>query len=144
MPVEQYFAPGQIEPMRVRLQAFADDFGVQLGSPARISNTRAPLAAAEYARDEGKLGAFWEAAMHAHWRDGRDLEDDEVLGSLASDVGLDPDATVAYHGRDDDAFRQTYAAYGVGARRFTNAPVQTPNDIDNIIECVRSSLKQGE
>ncbi len=95
MPVEQYFAPGQIEPMRVRLQAFADDFGVQLGSPARISNTRAPLAAAEYARDEGKLGAFWEAAMHAHWRDGRDLEDDEVLGSLASDVGLDPDATVA-------------------------------------------------
>jgi len=69
---------------------------------------------------------------------------DRVACVLTGHLLKDPDATVAYHGRDDDAFRQTYAAYGVGARRFTNAPVQTPNDIDNIIECVRSSLKQGE
>ncbi len=92
--VEDFFAPGQVEPMRKHMRSFADRFDVQMGAPARISNTRAALAAAEYARDHSKLDAFWEAAMHAHWRDGQDLEDDEVLGALASDVGLDAKAAV--------------------------------------------------
>lgn len=91
---EDFFAPGQIEPMRKQMQSFAEGFGVELGSPPRISNTRAALAVAEYARDHGKLDAFWSAAMHAHWRDGRNLEDDEVLGALAKDVGLDAASAV--------------------------------------------------
>jgi predicted DsbA family dithiol-disulfide isomerase len=91
---EDFFAPGQIEPMRKQMRTFAEGFDVEIGSPPRISNTRAALAVAEYARDQGKLDAFWSAAMHAHWRDGRDLEDDEMLEALANDVGLDAKAAV--------------------------------------------------
>ena len=128
MTVEEYVGPGRAEPMRQRLQAFADGFGVTLGSPPRISNTRAAIAAAEYARDQGCFEAFWDAAMHAHWRDGGDLEDDEVLGSLAATVGLDAEATVTaarspeYIARVDDLRKRAndVGVAGIPAFLFPN------------------------
>lgn len=68
---------------------------------------------------------------------------DRVACVLTGHLLKDPNATVAYHGQDADAFGETYGSYGVGERRFTNAPVSAPNDIDKIIECIRNSHREG-
>jgi predicted DsbA family dithiol-disulfide isomerase len=78
------------------LRRFAAAFGVEgMRIPQRTPNTRKALAVAEWARDQGKLHAFRRAAMNAHWREGRDLEDDAVLADLARGAGLDPERAVA-------------------------------------------------
>jgi predicted DsbA family dithiol-disulfide isomerase len=78
------------------LRRFAAAFGVQgMRVPERTPNTRKALATAEWARDQGRLHEFRRAAMNAHWREGRDLEDDGVLGDLARSAGLDPERAVA-------------------------------------------------
>lgn len=105
--------------MHARLAQFAAGFGVTGLQPSQhIPNTRRALAVAELARDAGRLLPFREAAMDAHWRDGRDLEDLDVLASLAQATGLDPDAaraaadSPAYQRRVDD-LREEAGAMGV-------------------------------
>jgi predicted DsbA family dithiol-disulfide isomerase len=82
--------------MAEALRRFAAAFGVEgLRIPERTPNTRKVLALAEWARDEGRLHPFREAAMNAHWRQGRDLEDEKVLADLAASAALDPQAALA-------------------------------------------------
>lgn len=81
--------------MIAHVERFAAGFGVPLRVPARSPNTRAALAVAEFARDQGRLHPFRDAAMRAHWRDGRDLEDPAVLAACAAEAGLDPAAARA-------------------------------------------------
>jgi len=81
--------------MRDYLREFAASFGIkEMGWPERLPNTRRALAMAEYAREQGKLDAFREAAMDAHWCEGKDLEDESDLREIAHRVGLAPDAAV--------------------------------------------------
>jgi predicted DsbA family dithiol-disulfide isomerase len=109
MPLDAYFPPARIAPMHAHLQRFAADFGVTgMRFPDRLINTRRVLAEAEHARDAGRLDAFRHAAMEAHWREGRDLEDDAVLRALAARADLDPDAAVA--AADDPAMLARVAA----------------------------------
>jgi predicted DsbA family dithiol-disulfide isomerase len=70
---------------------------------------------AEYARTQGGLHPFRAAAMAAHWRDGRDLEDRAVLAECALEAGLDPAAAVA--AVDDPAMQARVAAMGREASR---------------------------
>jgi predicted DsbA family dithiol-disulfide isomerase len=76
--------------------------------PERLPNTRRALAVAEFARDNGKLDTFRDLAMQAHWKDGRDLENDRNLGELAAVAGLDPASAIEaagsakYLGRVDE------------------------------------------
>ncbi len=77
------------------MQQFAANFGVDIGQPARVSNTRRALALTEYARDHGKLESFRDATMEAYWLKGKDIESDEVLETLAIEVGLDPKESLA-------------------------------------------------
>ena len=75
---------------------FAATFGVTgMKHPDRIPNTRRALAIAEWAREQGKLDAWRQAAMSAHWERGMDIEADADLRALAKEVGLDPDAAIA-------------------------------------------------
>lgn len=75
---------------------FAASFGVTgIRHPDRIPNTRRALAIAEWARSQGKLDAWRQAAMSAHWERGLDIEKDGDLRALATEVGLDPDAAIA-------------------------------------------------
>ncbi len=86
--LEDLFGP-RIQAMSQRMKAFAQSFGIHdMGSPERIPNTRAALALAELARDEGRLEPFRKAAMSAHWREGQDLESPQVLAALAQRAGL--------------------------------------------------------
>lgn len=95
MPADRLFGPGGRERARDYLRSFAASFGIRdMRQPDHIPNTRAALAAAERARDEGCLDPFRKAAMNAYWREGRDLEDPDVIGDLGMVAGLDPDAAV--------------------------------------------------
>ncbi len=93
MRLDEYFPAARLAGMQEHLQKLAAHFGIHdLKQSERIPNTRRALALAEVARDEGKLDAFRERAMHAHWRDGMDLENDAGLRIIASDAGLSADA----------------------------------------------------
>jgi predicted DsbA family dithiol-disulfide isomerase len=82
--------------MQSRLLDFARGFGItDMKFRDRSPNTRRALAMAEYARDQGKLESFRHLAMDAHWRRGMDLESESDLRKLASEAGLDADASLA-------------------------------------------------
>lgn len=93
MRLDEYFPPERVAGMREHLQQLATRNGItDLRQPERIPNTRRALALAEVARDEGRLDAFRQRAMDAHWRDGLDLESDADLRTIARDAALPPDA----------------------------------------------------
>jgi predicted DsbA family dithiol-disulfide isomerase len=66
------------------------EFGLEVGDFRLLSNTRAAIAAAEYARDEGGFERFHEALFRAYFVEGRDIGDRGVLDGLAAGCGLDP------------------------------------------------------
>lgn len=101
------------------MKEFAARFGIDdFRQRERIPNTRRALALAEVAREEGKLDAYRQGAMDAHWRDGMDLENDAHLETIARDAGLAADA-VARSKNDPryldrvDAMREEANAIGV-------------------------------
>jgi predicted DsbA family dithiol-disulfide isomerase len=102
--------------MRAHLARFAAGFGItDLHSPDRSPNTRAALALAEHARDQGKLHPVRRALMEAFWRHGEDLEDREVLARCAREAGLD--SSVALAAIDDPAVVGRVDAMGRDAAR---------------------------
>jgi predicted DsbA family dithiol-disulfide isomerase len=107
------------------MDRFAAQFGItDMRHPSRLPNTRRVLAAAEFARDQGRLDAFREAAMDAYWRHGADLESDTVVRQVAAGVGLDSDgATEAmtdptYLARVDAVRRESINAGVTGIPTF--------------------------
>ena len=93
MRLDEYFPPERLAGMAEYMKAFAARFGIDdFQQRERIPNTRRALALAEVAREEGRLDAFRQRAMHAHWRDGMDLENDEDLRAIVADAGLSADA----------------------------------------------------
>lgn len=86
-----------------RTRRFAARFDVtNFTPPDLLSNTRRALAIAELARDRGRLEPFRAAAFEAHWRQGKNLEDDGDLRAVATAAGLPPDE--ALRAADDPAF----------------------------------------
>ncbi len=95
MPLKDLFPGRDIGAMHRHVQQYGGTFGVDLPPPPRhLANTRKALAVAEYARREGKLDAFRRAAMHAYWKDGKDLENPGVLRDAAKTAGLDAETAV--------------------------------------------------
>jgi len=97
MPLQALFGAGvDLAALHQRTQRFAAGFGVTgFDPPNALRNTRRALAVAELARERGCLPAFRKAAFDAHWRQGKNLEDDADLGAVASSVGLDPAEAIA-------------------------------------------------
>ena len=84
------------EAMRGYVQSFAASFGIRDVVPPRVlASTRRFHAAAQHARDAGRLAAFRIAGFDAHWRRGRGVESDDDLAAVAREAGLDPAAAVA-------------------------------------------------
>jgi predicted DsbA family dithiol-disulfide isomerase len=119
MRLDEYFPPERLAGMAEYMRDFAAKFGVNdFKQRDRIPNTRRALALGEVAREEGKLEPYRQRAMHAHWRDGMDLENDGDLRAIAKDAGLSADAVE--RSRDDpkylervDAIREESEALGV-------------------------------
>ncbi|NQT19998.1 MAG: threonine synthase [Planctomycetes bacterium] len=65
--------------------------------------------------------------------------DETVVCILTGHQLKDPNAAVNYHSARGEAFEQAFAKYGVKNARFRNMPVQTPNDLDRIIEVVEKA-----
>jgi len=96
VPLAQLFPGTPLGPLHERTQRFAATFGVvDFQPPSWLSNSRMALALAEHARDAGRLEPFRQAAMEAHWRQGKNLENRTDLAAIASTAGLDPAAALA-------------------------------------------------
>nr|ART37400.1 E117 [uncultured bacterium] len=94
-PIADRVPPARLPQLKRGLREFAASFGVtDLELPDHMPNTRRALAIAEYARALGKLEAFRDAAMNAHWREGKNLEDEQDLRAIALHAGLDPEAAL--------------------------------------------------
>jgi predicted DsbA family dithiol-disulfide isomerase len=93
LPVAEYLPDA--EGMLRYVQSFAARFGLDLVPPARLANTRRALAAAQRARDLGRLDAFRAAAFDAYWRHGRDLEADADLAAIGEAAGIGGAVAVA-------------------------------------------------
>lgn len=118
MRLDQFFPAERLHGMAEYMKNFAAQHGVHdFVQRDRIPNTRRALALAEVAREEGKLDAFRDLAMDAHWKHGRDLEDDDVLRDLATSAGLAADAVErskdARYLERIDAIREEANAVGV-------------------------------
>ncbi|HXS16404.1 MAG TPA: DsbA family protein [Polyangiaceae bacterium] len=95
-PLSALFPGADLDALHARTRAFAATFGVtDFDPPKWLSNTRRALAAAEYARAQGQLEAFRQAAFLANFRDGLDLEQEDTLRVIARAAGLDESATVS-------------------------------------------------
>jgi predicted DsbA family dithiol-disulfide isomerase len=94
IPLAEYLrAPAE---MLGYVKSFAAGFGIaDLVPPLRLASTRRALAAAEHARDAGRLDAFRAAAFDAYWRRGRGLESDGDLAAIAGEAGVEPARAIA-------------------------------------------------
>ena len=101
MDIYRMFRPAQVEAMHARLSSVADGMGVPFTPRRHAPSTRPALAISDLARERGRLDAWREAAMNAHWRDGLDIEDRDVLRELAELAGLDADEALAVLDRPD-------------------------------------------
>jgi len=67
----------------------AAQVGLQLRLHDRLINSRPALAAAEFAREQGRFDAMHKALFHTYWDEGRDVSDLAVLREVAAQVGVD-------------------------------------------------------
>ena len=72
-----------------RITAMADAVGFSMKPPAMLTNSRAALAATEFARDSGRDEALEERIYRAYFNDGENIGDADVVARLASETGLD-------------------------------------------------------
>lgn len=95
------FPAPAVEQMHARLKAVGDSMGVPFAPRDHAPSTKKALALSEFARRQGRLTEFRTLAMDAHWVEGRDIEDDTVLGELATQAGLDASEALAFIGSPD-------------------------------------------
>lgn len=124
-PLSSLFPGVHLPTLHERTRRFAAGFGVtELTPPDWLRNSRRALAIAEYARDGAALEAFRRAAFRAHWREGKNIEDDADLRAIATSAGLDAEAALAaaddpvYLGRVDERQAEAKAAGVTGVPTF--------------------------
>jgi predicted DsbA family dithiol-disulfide isomerase len=100
-PLSSLFPGADLAAVHRQTKGFAAAFDVRdFEPPNTLRNSRRALALAELARERGRLAPYRHAVFQAHWRAGQNIEDLEVLQSIAVVAGLHaeearaaPDAT---------------------------------------------------
>lgn len=87
------------------MRAVFERNGLVWNAPDVIPNSRNALRLSELARDEGLHESFHDRVMDAHWAEGADVGDANVLRALAREVGLDEAAVDRVLAGDDYAER---------------------------------------
>ena len=72
-----------------RISEMAAAAGLEMKPPALLTNSRAALAAAEFAQEQGKSDAFEERVYRAYFSEGANIGDSALLAKLGADAGLD-------------------------------------------------------
>ena len=72
-----------------RISAMADAVGFSMKPPAVLTNSRAALAATEFARESGHDEALEERIYRGYFNDGENIGDVGVVARLAGEAGLD-------------------------------------------------------
>lgn len=116
LDIDRIFPKGKVDAMNARLAEVARGLGVHFDPRPHAPSTKPALAISEFARRQGKLDAWRELAMDAHWAHGLDLEDRTVLATLAQRAGLDSGAAVAF--LDDPAVPELLHQRRVEAQRW--------------------------
>jgi predicted DsbA family dithiol-disulfide isomerase len=132
LPLSAYLRDA--EAMLRYVKSFAAGFGIDdLSPPRRLASTRRALAAAEHARDAGRLEPFCAETYDAYWRRGEGIESDEEIAAIARRAQLDPAAAAAAAAdpamleRVDAARRAAIAAGVTGIPTFDVGPA-APDD----------------
>jgi predicted DsbA family dithiol-disulfide isomerase len=72
-----------------RIVAMADAVGFEIKAPTMFTNSRAALAATEFARESGRDEALEERIYRAYFNEGENIGDAGVVARLAAEAGLD-------------------------------------------------------
>ena len=72
-----------------RINAMAGAVGISMKPPAVLTNSRAALAATEFARESGRDEALEERIYRAYFNEGENIGDANVVARLAGEAGLD-------------------------------------------------------
>ena len=72
-----------------RIEAMADAVGFEIKPPSVLTNSRAALAATEFARDSGRDEPLEERLYKAYFNEGVNIGDAKVVARLAGEAGLD-------------------------------------------------------
>ncbi len=93
-PLTELFRAEDIDRMMQHLRIAGAPFGITFMDRPFLSNSRAALQAAEFAREQGKFRQFHTSIFSAYFSLGLDIGDLSVLSQLGSDAGLDPASLV--------------------------------------------------
>jgi len=86
------FMPSVISGLTARVQELADEIGLEMSIPIKLSNSRLALLGGEFAREEDRLNEYHEAVFSAYFQQGKDIGDIEALLEIADSIGLDRDS----------------------------------------------------
>jgi predicted DsbA family dithiol-disulfide isomerase len=94
---EQKFGAARAAQLDQQLRAVGESEGVSFAfeRQARTPNTRRAHQLITFAASEGKADAVVEALFKAYFEEGRDIGDDETLGDIAAEAGLDRTTALA-------------------------------------------------
>lgn len=101
------------EILDAKAQVGANGFGCEPASAASVAGTKQLV-------EEGVIG-----------------KDERVVCILTGYQLKDPNATVAYHGNDQEFYEKVLGSRGVKTREFANSPVVVDNDIDRIVDLLK-------
>jgi predicted DsbA family dithiol-disulfide isomerase len=85
---EMGFNKEYIEMARTNVNRLANQDGLEIKLPPRVSNSRLALEISEYAKQKGKFKEFYDAVFNAYWKEGRDIGSKEYLFQIAEESGL--------------------------------------------------------
>ena len=116
------YTAGELSAMIDNLRRQAAGEGLDfsgLGGERGLINTHRALLAGCYAQEvePERFDTFHHALFRAHFTEGRNINDDEVLGSLAASSGLDAVQMMAalFEGTFEEVLRETAAEAGRGS-----------------------------
>ncbi len=79
----------QVDANWPNVQAMAENYGLTFGPRNRNTRSRLALEAAKVAEDAGLIDPYARTLFHAHFSEGRDISNADVLVELAQSVGID-------------------------------------------------------
>lgn len=88
----EFFGAERSAQMEQHVQRMGEEVGLTMRTRDRLINTRLALAAAEFAREQGRFEAMHRELFEGHWHGTARLEDPDELARLGARAGLDPAA----------------------------------------------------